>query len=103
MALRPQGAVIPQQRETPRAVVVSRPPGATAKPLPDVAKAKEEISKKIRDMKEQGVPQEEIDKFTRQAKAKIEYLQMEKARESEEKRKQMERMSVHEGKKAGQS
>ncbi len=68
------------------------------KPLLEIAKAKEAISKKLQDMKTQGVPQEQIDKFTAEAKAKIEYLRKQELKRSEEK-KQIELQKSKEGRK----
>jgi hypothetical protein len=79
----------------------SQPSHAPVKLLPDVSKVKEELSRKIRQMKEQGVPQEEIAKFTLAAKAKIEDLQSEKLRQAGEKKKQVEMIKAKEGKKTG--
>jgi beta-lactamase regulating signal transducer with metallopeptidase domain len=80
-------------------------PGFTGNPLPpapasipDIGKAKEGISKKIQDMKAQGVSQDVISKFTREAKAKLETLQREKLKQ-DEKNRQKERVKGSEGKK----
>jgi hypothetical protein len=80
--------------------ITGNPPKSQSsmKPLPDVGKVKEELSKKIQEMKKQGVPQEEITKFTMAAKAKLETLQMEKMKQ-DEKNKQIEMMKAKEGKK----
>jgi beta-lactamase regulating signal transducer with metallopeptidase domain len=71
----------------------------SAKPLPDINKFKEALSMKIKDMKAQGVSQEEITKFTIEAKAKIESLQMEKMKQAEEKKRQAEMAKSKEGRK----
>jgi hypothetical protein len=67
--------------------------------LPDLEQFKAGISKKIKEMKEQGVAPEEIAEFTTSAKAKLEKLQTEKAKQADEKKKQMELPKSREGKK----
>jgi len=109
--------------DAPDAVVLVRPPGdiqprqetitlpqaagnlqsslSSANPLPDINKVKKQIAKKIQDMKEQGVAEDEIAKFTIAAKAKLEGLQLESIKQAQEKKKQMELTKAKEGKKTG--
>jgi beta-lactamase regulating signal transducer with metallopeptidase domain len=79
----------------------SQSPRSSAKSLPDVGKVKEELAQKIRQMKKQGVPEEEIAKFTTAAKAKIEDLQAEKMRQAGEKTKPVDKKNAKEAKKTG--
>lgn len=93
-----------QTRESPslpQPGAASQSSHSSVRPLPDVAKVKEEVARKIRQMKEQGVSQEEIAKFTVAAKAKIQDLQAEKTRQEGEKKKQNEMAIAKEGKKTG--
>lgn len=91
---------------SPAAVIVSRPassqPGgdllSPQRPLPEVADVKKKIAQKIMDMKAAGLPEEEIAKFTVEAKLKIEALQRQRMKQSEDKKKQMELMMSNQGK-----
>jgi hypothetical protein len=101
MLLKPPD-VVKQNREKPALPQTAGNPQLSqspVKPLPDVEEVKAGLSQKIKDMKAQGVSQEEITKFTMAAKAKIENLQLQKMKQADEKKKQMEMMKSQEGKK----
>jgi beta-lactamase regulating signal transducer with metallopeptidase domain len=91
---------IPQNQKVrvlPQTVGNTRSLQPAGKPLPDITKVKEQLSKKIKDMEAQGVSPEEIKKFTIEAKAKIEYLQMENSKQVREKKLQAEMMKSEAG------
>jgi hypothetical protein len=61
----------------------------TSPALPDIEAVKQKLSTKLKEMKAQGLPQEQLDKFAAEAKAKLVGLQNEKKKQ-DEKNKQME-------------
>jgi beta-lactamase regulating signal transducer with metallopeptidase domain len=97
--VKPPG-VIPQEISAPRATANAQAPQPLVMPIPDIEKAKKQFEKKLQDLKESGASQEEIAKFTKEAKAKIGLLQRQQLKQSEEKTKQLEMMMLNEGKKA---
>jgi hypothetical protein len=101
MLLKPPDVVNPNPEKSAPSQTAGNPqlPTSSMKPLPDVDEVKAGLSQKIKEMKAQGVPQEEITKFTIAAKAKIENLQLQKMKQADEKKKQMELMKSQEGKK----
>jgi hypothetical protein len=86
-------SALPQTAGSPQ------PSGSAAKILPDLEVVKAEFSKKIQEMKENGIAPEEIAKFTKAAKAKIENLQLQKKKQADEKRKPMELTKSEKGRK----
>ena len=99
MLLAPQGGAKPDQRNLALSQKAGDPqlPGPSVKPIPDIEAVKAGLSKKIKEMKEQGASPEEIARFTTAAKAKIEDLQLQKMKQADEKRKQLELMKSRQG------
>ncbi len=72
----------------PQSVSTSLPalviqPFTTPSALPDIEAVKQKLTAKLKDMKAQELPQEQIDRFAAEAKAKIANLQNEKKKQDE--------------------
>jgi beta-lactamase regulating signal transducer with metallopeptidase domain len=101
MPLNPHGVKQSQVKQAPpQTAGTLQLSQSSVKSLPDIDAVKQGFTKKIKEMKDQGVSQEEISKFTLAAKVKLENLQMQKLKQAEEeKKKQIEMMKSKEGKK----